>query len=502
MPNNIADYEAPFPLARKDICVAADNARLTTTKTIVVGSDLQGGPEEKSKFVIKIFSGAMFEDAIALIETINQFKSWAEAKGVWNTPVQQPVKSLFVEWKKCLSGTAEANWDEIISRRVGPSTSPTFSLFKLCLSEFIVKKVIHNDDAYFVQKDYLMERTLPANMSFYDYYDFLQLYSSYMPWLLDVSQMIRMKNITATMEFEREAQALQLLWTTGELSSQDRVDILLRTMPERWTRQFRLSGGSHQSPENFVVKMMTIYDADDKRNRSNRYSSRSRPLIMRGGGRHGFGRGFSRDGSRDGNNNYNNRKPPYQSPTNQFQQRRDVNYSNNYNHNNYGQFQRQQPNYQSNSYNNNYNNNRYQNVNRGPPGAYRYGHDGRNQGRGRGRQNWNPPRQSSQQHFMQNDEVEQLHHIYDTAVDDPPNQEYYDAYEALPEELYWQQQVSQQELNGWNDIEEEFNAIEDVGYIFDNVIPDEDDQYVRCSSRGTPEQDWRYDSTQNCDYWL
>lgn len=79
-----------------------------------------------------------------------------------------------------------------------------------------------------------MERTLPANMSFYDYYDFLQLYSSYMPWLLDVSQMIRMKNLTSTMEFEREAQALQLLWTTGELSAQDRVDILLRTMPERF----------------------------------------------------------------------------------------------------------------------------------------------------------------------------------------------------------------------------------------------------------------------------
>lgn len=43
----------------------------------------------------------MFEDPIALIETIDQFKSWAEAKGIWNTPVQQPVKSLFVEWKKC-----------------------------------------------------------------------------------------------------------------------------------------------------------------------------------------------------------------------------------------------------------------------------------------------------------------------------------------------------------------------------------------------------------------
>jgi hypothetical protein len=142
MPNNIADYEAPFPLTRKEICVAADTPQLTTTKTIVISGDLEGNPEEKSKFVIKIFSGAMFEDNIALIETINQFKSWASAKGLWNTPVQQPVKSLFIEWRKCLSGTAEANWDEIISRRIGATTTPTFSLFKLCLSEFIVRKVI------------------------------------------------------------------------------------------------------------------------------------------------------------------------------------------------------------------------------------------------------------------------------------------------------------------------------------------------------------------------
>jgi hypothetical protein len=388
MPNNIADYEAPFPLTRKEICVAADTARLTTTKTIVISGDLEGNPEEKSKFVIKIFSGAMFEDNIALIETINQFKSWASAKGLWNTPVQQPVKSLFVEWRKCLSGTAEANWDEIISCRIGATTTPTFSLFKLCLSEFIVKKVIHNNDAYFVQKDHLLERTLPANMPFTEYYNLLQLYSSYMPWLLDAPQMIRMKNITGTMEFEREAQAQLLLWTPGELSSQDRVDIILRTMPERWIRQFRLSGGSHQSAEHFIVKMMQTYDADDKRNRNDRYSSRSRPPIMRGGGRHGYGRGYHRDGNRNGN--YYNRKPSYQYSTNQYQQRRDVNYSNNYdqnnnnNNNNYGQYQQRQQ--QSNSYNTNFNNNRYQNFNRGPPGTYRYSRDG---GRGRGGQGRN-----------------------------------------------------------------------------------------------------------------
>ena len=241
MPNIVSDYEAPFPMARKEVCVAADNARLTNTKTIIVGSELDGNLQEKSEFNVKIFSGAMFEDTLSLIETINQFKSWAEAKGLWNTPVQQPVKTLFVEWRKCLSGTAESHWDEIISSYIHANTTHTFLLFKLCLSEFIVKKVVHDDNAYFVQKEYLKERSLPGNMPFYEYYNLLKLYSSYMPWLLDVKQMIRLKDIQGTMSFEREQRAQQLLWTTGQLSSQDRVDILMHTMPERWTEQFRFS---------------------------------------------------------------------------------------------------------------------------------------------------------------------------------------------------------------------------------------------------------------------
>jgi hypothetical protein len=103
---------------------------------------------------------------------------------------------------------------------------------------------------------------------------------------------------------------------------------------------------------------------------------------------------------------------------------------------------------------------------------------------------------------MQNDDIEQLHYQYDSAVGEP--NQYYDAFEALPEELYWQQQVTPQEPINWSYVDEEFNAIEDVGYTFDSVIPDEDDQYVRCSSTGAPEQDWCYDSTpQNYyDYYM
>jgi hypothetical protein len=35
--------------------------------------------------------------------------------------------------------------------------------------------------------------------------------------------------------------------------------------------------------------------------------------------------------------------------------------------------------------------------------------------------------------------------------------------------------------------------------VMEEEIKDED-EYVRCRSTGPPEQDWRYDSTQNYDY--
>jgi hypothetical protein len=135
------------------------------TKTVVEITGT-GTTEEKSKFTVRVFSGAQNEDLIALIVRINHFKAWAEAKNMWNTPPSREVPQLYSEWRKCLTGLAEQNWLKIEERLVAPCTSKTFTLFKKCLSGFIVKKVAHHDDAYFMQKDYLNERNLTANMSF------------------------------------------------------------------------------------------------------------------------------------------------------------------------------------------------------------------------------------------------------------------------------------------------------------------------------------------------
>ena len=79
---------------------------------------------------------------------------------------------------------------------------------------------------------------------------------------------------------------------------------------------------------------------------------------------------------------------------------------------------------------------------------------------------------------------------------------YFDAHETLPEEQHWQEQVRSEDPDAWpvDSAQEEFNAITDTGYTFDDVIPEtEDDQYLRCGS-GDADRDWRYESSPSYDY--
>jgi hypothetical protein len=60
-----------------------------------------GASEEKYKFSVDMFSRSTNADLISLIVTLNQFKAWAEVKGLWNTPPKQNAPLLFAEWRKC-----------------------------------------------------------------------------------------------------------------------------------------------------------------------------------------------------------------------------------------------------------------------------------------------------------------------------------------------------------------------------------------------------------------
>jgi len=70
-----------MPLMRKQVYQAADDAR-AQTKKVIVKKRGQNGLEQESMFMIRVFSGTTNEDLVSLLVTLNQFKAWAEAKGL------------------------------------------------------------------------------------------------------------------------------------------------------------------------------------------------------------------------------------------------------------------------------------------------------------------------------------------------------------------------------------------------------------------------------------
>ena len=328
---SISDEEAPFPIVRKERFVEADKQRTITTKTVVIPATTQGGTEEKSKFSIRIFSMDADEDLISLIITLQQFRSWAEVRDLWEAAPNVDVRLLFTEFKKCLSGQAEQQWQEIEQRRVSATTSRTFILFKSMVAEFVVKKVAQDPAVYFKQYDYLLERRLPSNIAFRDYYNTLTLYSSYLPWLLDEDQIIQLESINHPLPFERQAAARARLWKAGRLSNNQLRDIVLRAIPQSWMNQFSVSGGSHKTPLETVIERMSAIEGVSRRQRGGRTQE------FRGGGRRNQNnRGRSNQSWRGRNYNYQNyaNQNAYGREYNNFYYNNNRNYQgmNNYQH--------------------------------------------------------------------------------------------------------------------------------------------------------------------------
>ena len=209
----------------------------------------------------------------------------------------------------------------MISRSAGQAAK-TFTLFKRCVSEYIVKKVAHDEDAYFTQKEYMSERRIPSGMTFHEYNDHLELYGNYLPLLLDRQQMLQYQadfiNAQARLRCEKEALADQLLWTVGTLTEQEQVTIILHNCPERWKTDFAMIGGNHRSSLEKVKEMISIYDVFDRARNRNRYSLEQRSTV----------RGRSYQQQSRSNNNMNYQQQPFY--RGRFQQQ-NQNYYQNYN---------------------------------------------------------------------------------------------------------------------------------------------------------------------------
>jgi len=461
----ISDAAAPMPLMRKQMYQAADDAR-TQTKKVIVKKGGQNGLEEKSTFMIRVFSGTTNEDLVSLLVTLNQFKAWAEAKGLWATSAATDATELFTEWRKCLASLAEQKWNEV-QERIAGQAAKTFLLFKRCVSEFIVKKIAHDEDAYFTQKEYMSEQRIPNGMTFHEYYDQLELYGSYLPLLLDRQQMLQYQaafiNSQARLQYEKEALADQLLWSVGTLTEQEQVTIILHNCPEKWKIDFAMMGGNHRSSLEKVKEMMSTYDGFDRARNRHRYSLEERP-VMRGGARRNFQQPRH-------TMNYYQQQPFYRGT--RFQQP--------------NRYYQSQPNYQNN----------YQNFNgqRAPTSAqrnYQSRGGGRTFNRGFGRfgqrtttnfgqrfgGNQYPnrgggprPEVVSSQNYYQ-EEQENVYNDRQEPTHQPEISTDIDGGEIEDDEYFMEAYENEQDLC------DEFNALMEVGYTFDDV-PMERDQCLR-----------------------
>mmetsp|Transcript_119887 Transcript_119887/g.346393 ORF Transcript_119887/g.346393 Transcript_119887/m.346393 type:complete len:508 (-) Transcript_119887:8685-10208(-) len=285
----IGDDKAIVKFLREAKYEEGDHARSTLYKTTVIPATMLK-PKKKHKFPVTQFGAMDGEDVEALLKTVQQFKRWAEAEGLWNLPYTHDARDLFVEFGMCLTGKAEIQWNEISQRYV----QKHYSKFKEALSEFIVDKVLTNHQAYLEQKEYMLHRMMPKEMTFQEYWKRLQVMNGYLPWLLNEDQVISIEDIGGP-QFERRDKANAYLWAinvkTGQLygsfSKKELVsEIALRAIPKRYKNKFDLTGKTALSEPDEILNMLTKIDEQDREEQQVKQRLKSwQPQANRGGGR-------------------------------------------------------------------------------------------------------------------------------------------------------------------------------------------------------------------------
>ena len=107
----IPDAEAIIPIQRPARCTELDRERPKVTFTSMLqipGNQVGSVTEKKTKFAVPIFSNGIDEDVECLIATTQAFSVYAATEGLWDVPMATPTPLLFLEFPKCLTGSALA----------------------------------------------------------------------------------------------------------------------------------------------------------------------------------------------------------------------------------------------------------------------------------------------------------------------------------------------------------------------------------------------------------
>jgi len=186
--NAVGESETPIVLRRSQRHEEADRQRTQHSKTVVTPATTTA-PEDKSKHFIKQHSGASDEDFMCLLVTLSEFRTWAKAAGLWES-TQVPLNKLHDEFRKCLNGQAEQQWQTVLSEH-SAATPMDWRTFESSVAKFIVHKTLNDPDAFFNVKQCLKNAIVPQNVRFTECHKTLELISSYLPWSSDEEQTIQ-----------------------------------------------------------------------------------------------------------------------------------------------------------------------------------------------------------------------------------------------------------------------------------------------------------------------
>jgi len=182
---------------------------------------------------------------------------------------------LFRAMEKTLEGTALTEWHDVINEEAGR----TWESFKNLVSTFICKKVIMQEDAYYRQQQYLMERRMPLGMDVHEWWLRMQTINRYLPYFFPTQEKLKKWFPTANWKD---------WWNLGGLSEQELKSIITTRLPQSWIQELeRVDVGRRMRDDQTTDALVDYFGTLQRLEQSNR-----KPISRIAGGQcYGRGRG-------------------------------------------------------------------------------------------------------------------------------------------------------------------------------------------------------------------
>lgn len=275
----IQDEKAVIPLVRPERFKKADSERKQ-----VKFSYHQDINDEDSAYIkkpVKVYTGLPDEDPVCFFDTLISYQDVMKRQEEWPGPLaygNTEVPALFNGLESLLDGAALAQFQVIHRRQAYSSRLDTWKTFKEVVSAFILEYVcLGIERPYVVQRQYLQQRSFPAQLSVTTLWQIHQRINLILPYLLDIPTMKQVSN--------RERCDLNSLWVYGELSPFQWHEIWTTQAPQRWVLSLHKERENWETME--VTKIVNYYHQCEVAESQNKTVGDGRHFaaVRKGGGR-------------------------------------------------------------------------------------------------------------------------------------------------------------------------------------------------------------------------